>query len=293
LIQVDTAPWTILQAAVDYWAGTTPDPELGGYVDERARQLIENDNLGVSERTGASEQGYSGVMSDHAFTGGRDDGHYIRLSASRACDDWRWFSSAGMRTSRIDLQVTAVGVGDSSNLARSIFHSRGLLEGREGRPIKMGLYATLDDGDTLYVGSPKSDRRGRLYDKGRESKGAYSLGTWRWEVQSRHGIAEAVAVDLLGSRSPRTWIGDYVATWFSDRGVPIAWDYVDGVQRDTYKREETTDEQKMSYLRASIAPMVATLLLRHSKRELRQVLRLQYDPGERYGDVRSDRKGRE
>jgi hypothetical protein len=281
-----SGPWRTTEIGVDYFAGTTDDPIIGREVIEYARTIIDTDNLGVSANSGHAEQGYFGVRSPHAFVGERDDGVYVRFGSARAGDHWYRATMLGVRCSRLDVQVTACGPGDDSGMAERIFHGGRLPQRVRGARPKMEIYSTESGGSTLYCGSQRSSVRGRIYDKARESKNDYCLGSWRWEVQFRHEYARSLcdALSVGGSVEPR--IASTVGIWFIERGLPIQFDTPLPHWEGVYTRRTTDDEKRLLYLRKSIKPMIARLLGHYSKRELRQALGLQYSELEQRGEMK-------
>jgi DNA relaxase NicK len=278
VIDFKKSEWELLEARVDYYAATTSDPDLGDYCYELARDYIENDRYGDRIGIGRTEQNYVGVASDNAFAGRRDDGTYVRLSSTGASDRWRDFASAGLRTSRIDVCATAHCERDVADLAYTVRYGARLPARIRGRVPNRTLISSEDSGDTVYVGGTTADRRGRIYDKGRESSSTYRLGDWRWEVQSRHEPGQSVVLALLGQSSIEPWITTYVEDWFRDRGIPTPLQTPSPTWRDGSRRLEATDEGRIAYLRRCIAPMISRLLAKHDKRQLRQLLNLQYNP---------------
>jgi len=246
-------------------------------VEERARDIIYAENHGRTDRTAKSEQGYHGVASDHAFCGRREDGVFVRFSSTSASGNWREFARKGLRASRIDIQCTACGPGDCPLLAYEIRYGKRLPTRNGGKPVKLEFYSREDGGDTLYIGSAKSDRRGRLYDKGRESLLAYPLGAWRYEVQHRHGFADRLSNALVGRVEVKPWIAAYTANYFESQGVAVTFGKTESSWRDTYRKEQTTFSRQFEYLGTSIAPMIDRLKAHYTVRQLREQLGLQYN----------------
>jgi hypothetical protein len=114
------------------------------------------------------------------FGGGRDDVHVV--STSHQAHDAR-AAVVGIgraRTARVDTRVDTLVPFDQL---------RALLVGCAGPQTKVTYMESMVGGEsagrTLYVGSPSSSVRVRLYEKWLESPGLYVEGTNRVEVQLR------------------------------------------------------------------------------------------------------------
>jgi hypothetical protein len=275
------AEWRLLEARIDYWSGTTEDHRIGDEAYERAREYVEGDRLGDMSGSGQSVQGYFGVASEHTFGGQSPSGTFVRISSSDAGARWFDFFSRGLRTSRIDLCCTLSAGRDVPNVAYSIRYDPRLPNRKRGRSPELALYSSNVSGDLVYVGSERSDGRGRVYDKARESKGAYQMGAWRWEVQSRHALGNNLATTLAARESAPEWISAFVRGWFLDRGINAPWQTeIDG-RLPPLPAPQTTDAKRLAWLKTSVAPMVERMKCRYTLNELRGALGLLYRVSER------------
>ncbi len=272
--------WRLLEAGVDYWSGTTDDKETGEWAYERARDYVECDRRGAFAGAGATVQGYTGVMSEHTFTGRSDSGTYVRFSSTDARDRWCDFSNRGLRASRIDVAVTLAASYDIPSLAHSIRYDPRLPASLRGVAPRLGFVSYETLGDTAYIGSAGSDRRGRIYDKNRESTGDYPVGSWRWEVQLRHKPAAAIGSHLSSRDKHPEWITAFVQQWFSDRGIYAPWTPTEAFTAPFSAGVASDDARRMQWLRTSVAPLVRKLSERYGVHELRKALGVLYDPNE-------------
>jgi DNA relaxase NicK len=142
------------------------------------------------------------------------------LSGVEAYSNWRTVAQHATNISRIDLACTVRPATRTSALAREGYATHeGRSKGR-GRPVQLTLIQSQDRGDTLYVGSRKSDQLGRLYDKEKESKEKLWNGCWRYEVQYRREYAKIAAGKLAGVPTDAEACTATVSSWFSARGIP-------------------------------------------------------------------------
>lgn len=130
----------------------------------------------------------------------------------------------------------------------------------------MTLILGQDRGDTLYVGSRKSDVLGRLYDKGRESKEPEYAGCWRWELQYRRAPALLAMRELLAAAKPAETILATVGGWFRDRAVsaPFAADSAPVDHRAS--RPVPDDQRWLAYARKYVQPRAKEMVKRYGWR---------------------------
>jgi hypothetical protein len=114
------------------------------------------------------------------FGGGRDDVHVV--STSQQADEARRavVGIGEARTARVDTRVdTLLPFGELRSLCEAVAGPQTKVTYMESR------IGDASAGRTLYVGSPSSSVRVRLYEKWLESPGLYVEGTNRVEVQLR------------------------------------------------------------------------------------------------------------
>jgi DNA relaxase NicK len=135
-------------------------------------------------------------------------------------------------------------------------------------PPQLRYFETFGGGQTMYVGSVKSDRMGRIYDKGLELKTYPSGALWRYELQLRNEVANKIADTLSSSGGRGQEIGAAVATFFRQRKCPVAWGENVGDLPIVVHRPATSDDVRREWLRATVAPVMRNLAQRWSVKEL-------------------------
>lgn len=123
-----------------------------------------------------------------------------------------------------------------------------------------------DRGDTLYLGAPASDQRGRLYDKDRESGEETWRSCWRYEVQYRRDAAMSAVQSIAGAPSAEEKITALVHGWFDGRGVDPHFrpEYPAGLTPPS--RREADDERWLRWVRRCVQPTAARLVARYGWR---------------------------
>jgi DNA relaxase NicK len=136
----------------------------------------------------------------------------------------------------------------------------------------MTLIMGQDRGDTLYVGSRKSDVLGRLYDKAKESREPAYAGCWRWEVQYRRASALQTARQLQVAQDPGATIAATVGAWFRARdiGAPARSDALPLDHR--VPRPLPDDQRWLAWARKSVQPRARELVKRYGWRFVAEAL---------------------
>lgn len=207
--------------------------------------------------------GFDGWESGGCFVGSNETMHYAQFAGHHANGAYRMLEHPKVHISRIDLQVT---VQYSEELlkegrfqyASAIRHNKTLPEYRR-RTIN--LFAGSDGGDTVYVGSPSSDTRGRIYNKDKQSGENTYKRSWRYEVVYRNRYASNVFGQLItAADAPNSIIIPGVIEYYSARGITILglgdWN---GLHIEAPKSAPTDVERKLRWIRNQVVPTIRKL----------------------------------
>ena len=242
--------------------------ESGGHaalLEWRDRRFCALGDEGYRE-TAFSSHGYSYRQRGAVAVGSNGRRAVATVSGVQASADWRDLVGIAANVSRIDLAITGRPNIASSTLAREGYRPVGSPERGRGRPISMTLIQSQDRGDTLYVGSRKSDVLGRLYDKGRESREAAYAGCWRWEVQFRRASALATARALAAAKDASPTIAATVGSWFRARDVSApTWTTDPAIDYRPHK-PMPDDERWLTWARKSVQPRAKEMVRRYGWR---------------------------
>lgn len=203
-------------------------------------------------------QGYDGWGSGGCFVGEREDGYMGQFSGSFADDAFYQFHRRDAHISRIDLRVDVKYVIMPQTIARKGY--RDAIRANEGLPIsrrrKIYLLVGSDGGDTLYLGSPTSEQRGRLYNKEVQSEDPIYSRTWRYEVVYRNDTANSIA-GVLQSHEADDFdaIKTIVASWYGNRGIHTRHFGTGKIVAVPLVRTIPSDlEKRLVWLRTQVAP---------------------------------------
>lgn len=207
--------------------------------------------------------GFDGWESGGCFVGSNETMHYAQFAGKYANDAYDGLRHHNVHISRIDLQVTVkydielIKEG-RYQYARAIHHNKGLPEHRRR---KIHLYAGSDGSDTIYVGSPSSDKRGRIYNKAKQSNEPAYERSWRYEVVYRNQMANSVFRCLIGTDSAiAAIIVTNVVNWYRERGIVVL--DVEPIGTDTVSapRNPASDvERKLRWIKQQVIPTIRKL----------------------------------
>lgn len=273
----------ILDSAVDWLTVTA---KRGGDADaliavgnELLHQSVSNGNYLSTFKS----KGYHGKKAGGVICGRRYDGSILTLTSSEAALNSRALLGGPYHVTRLDLQITCADSSCNASRGEIAYHLMSEARKRAGRPASASLRLNSCGGQTLYVGSTKSDIIGRLYDKGIEKKIAEAGACWRYEVQYRRRYAELQAARLSQSKVVDDTIATLVIDYFSHRGVVVP-DAQRGVaihpDKDAalrFSKRETDQDRQLRWLSTFVASTVRRLIESGRRSEVLRALGLDAD----------------
>lgn len=203
--------------------------------------------------------GYYGWKLGPAFWGKSSQGYMLQVSGVTASDAFERKVPV-KNVARIDLQATywydrhyagvAATIAELSNVARSRSKgARWLIRHING----------MGGGDTCYIGRRgNSGKLIRVYDKWKESKeSADWLHAWRYEVELADEHANYAYGTLLDVGHSETSVLMVMSTYCQERGVILPYEPNSYCwARETVKREKTSDERWLEWLRTGVKPSI-------------------------------------
>lgn len=262
----------IVGASVDWLSMSTHEPRgQVALLEWRDARFAALELEGQREKQWAAH-GYSYRQRGSVAVGvGRRD-YVAQISGGEAAASWRDCAGWATNVSRLDLALTARPAGASSALAGQAYRDAETVQRRRGRRTALTLISAQDRGDTLYVGSRKSDMLGRLYNKEKESGEKAYEGCWRWEVQYRREYASQAMRSLQVSPSPSESIAGTVRRWFVDRGVNVPSGACGHELDSRLPAKESDDERWLKWARRCVAPRAKELAARYGWRYVAESL---------------------
>lgn len=170
--------------------------------------------------------GYQGWACGNCFIGEREDDYYCQLTGHHADGAFELAYRSDAHISRIDMQTTVKYKEMDYNVAREAYD--GTLAVNALLPLarrrKIYIICGSDGGDTLYVGSPSSEIRTRLYNKEVQSEDTDYTRCWRYECVFRNDYATGYAKELYEAVDNRMGrCAAIVAEIYRRRGIRCGW----------------------------------------------------------------------
>jgi hypothetical protein len=220
--------------------------------------------------------GFDGWESGGCFVGSNDTMHYAQFAGKYANDAYHFVEHPKVHISRIDIQITVqydielIKEG-RYQYARAIHHNKGLLPHRQR---KIHLYAGSDGADTVYLGSPSSDMRGRIYNKAKQSNEPAYERSWRYEVVFRNEYAAGMFGRVIAaSTQAATVILQEVLRWYAERGVMVLDVGSDGRDAITPPKPPKSDvDRKLRWIKNQVVPTIRKLAELGYAEELMEVI---------------------
>jgi len=207
--------------------------------------------------------GFDGWESGGCFVGSNEQMHYAQFAGKYANDAYHFLEHPKVHISRIDLQVTVKYSLDliregRYQYASAIRHNKALPEGRQQ---KIHLFAGSDGGDTVYVGSPSGEQRGRVYNKHKQSGEQAYERSWRYEAVFRNRHADRVFRSVFTQADAlNTIIVPRVVEFFRERGVSIlGLEHQHGIAAESVQSPPTDVERKLRWIRNQVIPTIRKL----------------------------------
>jgi hypothetical protein len=223
-------------------------------------------------------QGYRGVGVGGSFVGTRTDGHMIQMSGRHADMFFSEVYRPDAHVSRVDVQVTVKFKHMPKRVAKEAYRDATAENATipMGRRRKIYIIVGSDGGDTVYIGSPSSEQRGRIYNKEVQSEDPAYIRTWRYEAVLKNEHAMALCRSCQARPDARAqFCSDYTAIWFEKRGVSIPWTQSEAiVVIPPIKTLPTDIERKLNWLKHQVRPTVEYLLTQLDRETILQLLGL-------------------
>lgn len=210
----------------------------------------------------SGQNGYTGRRIGPVFWGAGYNGACLQVSGAGA-EKVVALRPYWDNVARLDIQVTlwykedyedmALRCAEASRCARDVAaHRRWAVEHKN----------RFGEGDTCYLGSRKSARFHRIYDKWREANREESWEySWRFEVERKEGSGAAYWPDRAGSVPTADYWASIVVSEFADRGVKMPSLLPRSLAaEERVPKGETTNARRLRWLATQVAPSIGKLL---------------------------------
>lgn len=253
-----------IRSGIDWFSGTLliDSPKSADFVRKAQECLLRIAGEGnrIEDR---SLLGYSGHSCGNCFIGTNQERHFVQFTGYHANDCFASVYRRDMHVSRIDVQVSVKLDIMLSGVAKKGYRDANTANSTLPlhRRRKIHIIIGSDGGDTLYVGSPSSEQRGRLYNKEVQSQNADYERTWRYEVVFKNDFATSVSNTLPFDTALRAdRIRSLVALWYESRGVEAIWAFdAEAATLPLIKTLPSDVERKLLWIANQVAPTIKYL----------------------------------
>ncbi len=265
-----------MQAGVDYFTATSTDDSVGqqwlGYFNTHKKVSIDTGSKVCTKY----QWGFDMVFINGLTWGYSNLGRYLMTASSEnAHSYWRKVLPIASNISRLDLHFTFVAKCRGDDLVEKAY--KDIKNNGKGH-LTSEVIMNSRGGQTLYLGSRKSDQFGRFYYKTAQAPLDYPTGTYRLEVEYKKPRSFAMFSNMLecmkkGTPVPKM-IKDTVITWFLARGLKIDYNSGGDVIPTQVSKTMTSDKKKIRWLRTAVAPSLVDLCGRQEFEKLAPALGL-------------------
>jgi DNA relaxase NicK len=121
------------------------------------------------------------------------------------------------------------------------------------------LVKDTNGGQTLYFGARSSERFGRIYDKGRESRSCAAGLWWRWECEFKQRVSAMLSRGLVSSADPTSYIRGLVTDFYYKRcGLRLTKISCPVIYNEPPDR--SVGEKQLHWLACGVRPTLAKLI---------------------------------
>lgn len=211
----------LVSSGVDWITVTAKGGEQAENLFDVGRRLTHEAVTRGNQKHAWSFSGFHGDRVNGVQFGNRDEEVIVRLSSEMAHDYWREVYTHADNVTRLDLQATLkserpVGV----TIRRNFEQAKRLQHGRR-RPTTLSVLSTNNGPSTVYFGKRVSDRFGRIYDKGAESKRPEMDQCVRYEVELKGKVASSTTALVSNQVRPDLFAARFALEYFEQQGCSL------------------------------------------------------------------------
>lgn len=244
----------VIESGVDWVSVTAPTLGLDSALSKIAAPLaVEEHRRGQKDRE-FHAFGYTGWKVGDVTWGESPQGQIVQLRGVVADQNWHDLLPHAANVTRVDIQATVRYDPYDPNLeVRKWLRARKWVNPK-GYTRTVGIYAESSGGQTLYVGTRKSNLYARVYDKAQQSDDEKYLNCHRWEVECKHDAAPAMLMRLAASRNTHAEAAALTYAHFLSRHVEPDWTPPLDRNPCPTDRPRPDMDKRIDWLRFGVAP---------------------------------------
>lgn len=209
----------ILEVGIDYITATSHQRDSASPLYSFGRWLVSEEVSNGCKDSDWRASGYRGFRAGGACVGLSRQGTIVRASGESAQSHWCQLYHFADNITRLDVQVTTTnGAVPSRRIAKHHAEARRVSRVR-GRPASFKVFYGPGGAEAIHLGSRKSDRYLRIYDKGLESGKPEYQDSVRYELELKREAALNCAAWLDSQENDQAQMVALVHRFLSIRGT--------------------------------------------------------------------------
>lgn len=252
----------------------TARPGTGGSrLADVARLSLEDEVASGNEVKRWRGLGYAGLSAGAVSYGIGPQGTLVRLSSGVAQRDWQKVYAVADNCTRLDLQVTTRFALSSTEVIAECW-SMVKSHWEKHRHLRQPeVHCGPHGPHSISIGSRASDRCGRIYDKGHESKLDHYKNAVRLEGEFKGRVSKVLAAKLSPTPCELSDVGPHVLALLQKSSIDLELFSQRPVQTCCPKKPSDA-VRRLRYLHTAIRPLIMTLIAQGMEREVLEALGL-------------------
>jgi hypothetical protein len=269
---------TVIEARPDWITATAATGDRAWALRNLAMRWAEE-----TEETGNKvkpwrQLGYRGFACGGIRWGEGREGVIVQVTGPDAALHDQELAHGADHWSRVDYCVTC---WDETALARPLRNYKRSLVGavKAGTELsKVTSIETLQGGSSLYIGQRASGRYLRCYDKGAEAPAEYPAGSWRWEVEYKRELSEAMQGRHRQGFGTQFDIACQLSAEFGRHGLKVPWPEQGTIDLPGSDRRSRDVDTVLKWLTSQVGPSARWLASKRGWPTIMTALRGQDGP---------------
>lgn len=272
---------TVIESQIDYLTCAVHTEKLTRRWARWAHHIAQQEESSTERITPFRIGGYEGWHCGRLGFGTRQAAALIQASGDLGRIAFDVLAPEADSITRLDIAVT-VRLDPSQRPPGTRHYNEALLWYRSHpQAARPSYHGDADDGYTMYLGSRKSPRYFRVYNKAAEAhedpaQAEHYAGCWRYELQNNDATAAALAKHLLtlGEDERSSYIASGVYSYCFKHGLRPAYYPGESVSLTPGFRRRSDRDSRLGWLDRTVRPVIEWLIETGNEAEVMAALGL-------------------
>lgn len=264
----------LVDCGFDYLTATSNTQKSNSFFDALGSQLLAMEQGFGSDVVSWGMSGFSGLTSGQVQYATNGQMRMLRVSGALAQQHWKRIAKRATNVSRADLQTTYRLKVPKVHLAEACERQAKRFEATHNHGRQIELRRNTAKGKTVYVGSRKSDRLIRIYDKGLQSQLDPAGTVWRAEIQFNRKLAQLATTQALDQQIDPACVARSVVSELTRVGIVWWSSSVGSSLKASSAQIRRSSDMRLSWLTSQVKPTVQKLIDAGREKELLDALGL-------------------